>query len=69
MPASTARSCASGGYELGWEPDLPRAVVIDEAVELARQYSTKDSGRFVQRAAQPHGRGAATGGRGRTGSA
>jgi transcription antitermination protein NusB len=36
-----------GAYELGWEPDVPSAVVISEAVELAKQYSTKDSGRFV----------------------
>ena len=26
---------------------VPTAVVISEAVELAKQYSTKDSGRFV----------------------
>lgn len=34
-------------YELGWRPDVPTAVVIDEAVDLARQYSTEDSPRFV----------------------
>jgi len=34
-------------YELGWCPDIPAATVITEAVELAKQYSTKDSGRFV----------------------
>ena len=34
-------------YELMWRPDIPTAVVISEAVELAKQYSTKDSGRFV----------------------
>ena len=28
-------------------PDVPTAVAITEAVELAKQYSTKDSGRFV----------------------
>ena len=28
-------------------PDTPVAVVIDEAVELAKQYSTEDSPRFV----------------------
>ena len=33
--------------ELGWSDDVPTAVVISEAVELAQQYSTKDSGRFV----------------------
>jgi N utilization substance protein B len=34
-------------YELGWVPEVPAAAVITEAVELAKQYSTKDSGRFV----------------------
>jgi len=35
-----------GCYELGWG-DLPTGVVINEAVELAKQYSTAESGRFV----------------------
>jgi transcription antitermination protein NusB len=47
MPAIDRALLRIGGYELGWQPDLPIAVVIDEAVDLARQYSTKDSGRFV----------------------
>ena len=34
-------------FELGWMVDVPAAAVITEAVELAKQYSTKDSGRFV----------------------
>jgi len=34
-------------FELGWVEDVPPAAVITEAVELAKQYSTKDSGRFV----------------------
>ena len=34
-------------YELVYEPDLATGIVINEAVELAKQYSTKDSGRFV----------------------
>ena len=34
-------------YELLDEPDVPLAVVIDEAVELVKQYSTEDSGRYV----------------------
>jgi len=34
-------------YELAYEPEVPTAVAITEAVELAKQYSTKDSGRFV----------------------
>ena len=36
-----------GCYELGYEPDVPTPVVINEAVELAKRYSTEDSGRFV----------------------
>ena len=47
MPAIDRALLRMGGYELGWEPELPTAVVIDEAVSLAHQYSTKDSGRFV----------------------
>jgi transcription antitermination protein NusB len=34
-------------YELIAEPEVPVAVVIDEAVELAKQYSTEFSGGFV----------------------
>jgi N utilization substance protein B len=47
MPAIDRALLRLGGYELGWQPELPTAVVIDEAVDLARQYSTKDSARFV----------------------
>lgn len=34
-------------YELLGEPGVPTAVVLDEAVELAKAYSTEESGRFV----------------------
>jgi N utilization substance protein B len=34
-------------YELRQSPDVPTAVVLSEAVELAKQYSTNESGRFV----------------------
>jgi transcription antitermination protein NusB len=34
-------------YELLEQPATPVAVVIDEAVELAKQYSTESSGAFV----------------------
>jgi N utilization substance protein B len=34
-------------YELLYEPEVPPSVVIDEAVELARIYSTADSPKFV----------------------
>lgn len=34
-------------FELLWRDDVPVAVVINEAVELAKGYSTEDSGRFL----------------------
>jgi N utilization substance protein B len=34
-------------YELLDEREVPVAVVLDEAVELAKTYSTEDSGRYV----------------------
>ncbi|HVM40515.1 MAG TPA: transcription antitermination factor NusB [Acidimicrobiia bacterium] len=36
-----------GAYELAHRPDVPTAVAISEAVELAQRYSTEESGRFV----------------------
>lgn len=36
-----------GLAELLGSPDVPTAVVLNEAVELATAYSTEDSGRFV----------------------
>jgi len=36
-----------GVYELLWRDDVPPAVVIDEAVELAKTLSTDESPRFV----------------------
>ena len=34
-------------FELFWGDDVPVAVAINEAVELAKSFSTEDSGRFV----------------------
>jgi transcription antitermination protein NusB len=34
-------------FELLHPPDTPRPVIINEAVELAKRFSTEDSGRFV----------------------
>ncbi len=34
-------------FELLWGDRIPVAVAINEAVELAKEYSTEDSGRFV----------------------
>ena len=36
-----------GVYELRHSPQTPAAVIINEAVELAKKFSTEDSGRFV----------------------
>lgn len=36
-----------GAFELACRPDVPVAVVIDEAVRLAKRFGTDDSGRFV----------------------
>jgi len=34
-------------YELIYEEATPHAVVIDEAIEIAKKFGAKDSGRFV----------------------
>lgn len=36
-----------GVYELLHRPDVPRAVALDEAVELAKRFGAEDSGSFV----------------------
>lgn len=36
-----------GTWELMVQKDVPRAVVIDEAVELAKSYGTEDSSGFI----------------------
>ena len=35
------------GYELFYEPAIPPKVTINEAIEIAKKYSTAESGRFV----------------------
>lgn len=47
MPAIDRNLLRLALYELKDRPDVPVAVVIDEAVELAKRFSTDDSGRFV----------------------
>jgi N utilization substance protein B len=47
MPAVDRAVLRMGLYELLWATDVPDAVVIDEAVELAKSLSTDDSPRFV----------------------
>jgi N utilization substance protein B len=36
-----------GTWELAHRADVPRAVILDEAVELAKAFGTADSGAFV----------------------
>jgi transcription antitermination protein NusB len=36
-----------GTWELASRPNVPRPVIIDEAVELAKRYGAEDSGAFV----------------------
>lgn len=47
MPALDRAILRLGIFELESRPDVPVAVVIDEAVELAKRFSTDDSGKFV----------------------
>ncbi len=47
MPRLDLTILRMAGYELLHRPDVPPNVVINEAVELAKRYSTDDSGRFV----------------------
>jgi N utilization substance protein B len=47
MPATDRAILRMAVYELAWSDETPTAVVISEAVELAKSYSTDDSGRFV----------------------
>jgi transcription antitermination protein NusB len=47
MPAVDRTVLRLAVYELLERPDIPTGVVISEAVELAKGYSTEESGRFV----------------------
>jgi N utilization substance protein B len=47
MPVIDRTVLRMGTYELLARPDVPTGVVLSEAVELAKRYSTEDSGRFV----------------------
>ena len=54
-------------YEMLFRPDAPVAAVVNEAVELAKKYSTAESGRFVNGvlgalAREPRGEAAGEGG-------
>ena len=47
MPVLDLSVLLIGAFELAERPDVPVAVVINEAVELAKRFSTDDSGRYV----------------------
>jgi transcription antitermination protein NusB len=47
MPAVDRALLRLGTFELLWRDDVPDAVVINEAVQLARELSTDDSPGFV----------------------
>ncbi|MFF9351110.1 transcription antitermination factor NusB [Streptomyces sp. NPDC014734] len=47
MPVVDRNILRLGAYELIWVDGTPDAVVIDEAVQLAKEFSTDDSPSFV----------------------
>jgi len=47
MPSLDRALLRMGIFELIYHPEVPVAVVISEAVELAKEFSTDDSGKFV----------------------
>lgn len=47
MPVLDLNVMRLGVFELLERPDVPTAVVLNEAVELVKRFSTDDSGRFV----------------------
>jgi N utilization substance protein B len=47
MPSIDRAVLRMATYELLARPDVPTAVVLSEAVELAASYSTEESSRFV----------------------
>ncbi len=47
MPVIDLNVLRIGAFELAERPEVPTAVVLDEAITLVKQFSTDDSGRFV----------------------
>lgn len=47
MPTIDLLILRIGVFEILARPEVPLAVVLDEAVELAKRFSTDDSGRYV----------------------
>ncbi len=47
MPAVDRNILRLAVFEMLYEGDVPKLVVVDEAVELAKHYGSENSGRFV----------------------
>ncbi|WP_033211642.1 transcription antitermination factor NusB [Kitasatospora phosalacinea] len=47
MPIADRNVLRLGAYELIWEDGTPDAVVLDESVEIAKEFSTDESPAFV----------------------
>jgi transcription antitermination protein NusB len=47
MPAVDRNILRLAVYELLYERDVPKLVVVDEAIELAKKFGSENSGRFV----------------------
>lgn len=47
MPAVDRNILRLAVYEILFEQDVPKLVVVDEAIELAKQYGSEQSSRFV----------------------
>ena len=47
MPAVDRNILRLAIYEMLYEKDIPKLVVVDEAIELAKKFGSEQSGRFV----------------------
>jgi len=47
MPAVDRALLRLATYELAHEPNTPTAVILNETVRIAKEYSTQNSGRFI----------------------
>lgn len=47
MPVIDRTVLRMGTFELGWDDAVPVAVILNEAVELAKRFSTEQSSKFV----------------------
>jgi N utilization substance protein B len=47
MPVVDRSILRAAVYEILYRPDVPRIVVINEAIEISKKYSTEDSASFI----------------------